>query len=55
MKKRMCDYCGKTIEGRYIKCCESYMENKIQKLVHVGDLCPHCWKNIDDIVGEKLK
>ena len=46
MKIRLCDKCKKEIKGKFIKCCESYMENKQQKLNHIGDLCLICWELI---------
>lgn len=43
MKVRLCDKCKKNIEGKFIKCCESEMINKEQRLIHIGDLCLDCW------------
>ena len=51
MKLRLCDACKGKIEGKFIKCCESYMEEvnkgyKVQRLNHIGDLCLECWEKI---------
>lgn len=46
MKIRLCDSCKSKIEGRFVKCCESYMIDKQQKLNHIGDLCLSCWNKI---------
>lgn len=46
MKQRLCDSCGKAIDGKYIKCCESLIEDGKYKLNHVGDLCLNCWNNV---------
>lgn len=45
MLKRVCERCDVVIErGKpYIKVCLSSMENKNQKLKHIGDLCQRCW------------
>lgn len=49
MKIRLCDKCGHKIEGKFIKCCESKIENQKLILNHIGDLCPNCW---DKIMGD---
>jgi len=47
MKIRLCDKCKQKIEGKYIKCCESKMENKKLILTHLGDLCLTCWEKLN--------
>ena len=49
MKLRLCDGCGLEIKAKekFIKCCESYIEDKYQKLNHIGDLCIPCWNKIE--------
>lgn len=54
MKIRLCDKCNAGIDGSFIKCCQSSMENKQQKLEHVGDLCMTCWKDMV-VRGSSLK
>ena len=55
MKIRLCDGCGQEIKSKekFIKCCESYMENKYQKLNHIGDLCLPCFKKVIEKKNDK--
>lgn len=55
MKIRLCDGCGQEIKAKekFIKCSESYMENKYQKLNHIGDLCLKCWNKISEKKGAR--
>ena len=46
MKTRTCDKCNNKITGNYIKCCVSKMENNIQRLEYIGDLCIKCWAGL---------
>jgi len=55
MKLRLCDGCGQEIKAKekFIKCCESYIENKYQRLNHVGDLCLSCFKQVIEKKGAR--
>ena len=53
MKIRLCDSCNKTIKGKYVKCCESFIENKQQRLNHIGDICLNCWSKL--FLKDKIK
>lgn len=46
MKNRNCDKCKAKITGEYIKCSKAQMVNGTQKLLHEGDLCLNCWRQI---------
>lgn len=55
MKIRLCDGCQQEIKAKekFIKCCESYIEDKYQKLNHVGDLCLKCWDRTKEKKGAR--
>ena len=46
MRKRFCDRCNEIIPKEFYKVSKSSMVKGNQQLIHVGDLCDKCWRNI---------